>query len=76
MYFVARLRFSSVGRIFHFSVDDVASDGAHNLAGFIAARPQLFPFVLIWTAHIGIDRLLAFGLKYPTHFSDTHLQHV
>jgi len=43
---------------------------------FLAARPQLFPFVLIWTAHIGIDRLLGFGLKYPTHFKDTHLQHV
>jgi Domain of unknown function (DUF4260) len=43
---------------------------------FFAARPQLFPFVLIWTAHIGIDRLLGFGLKYPTHFRDTQLQHV
>jgi len=43
---------------------------------FLAARPQLFPFVLIWTAHIGFDRLLGFGLKYPTHFKDTHLQHV
>ena len=43
---------------------------------FFAARPQLFPLVLIWTAHIGIDRLLGFGLKYPTHLKDTHLQHV
>src|SRR5205823_6332194 len=39
---------------------------------FFAAEPQLFPFVLIWTAHIGIDRLFGFGLKYPTHFKDTH----
>jgi len=43
---------------------------------FFAAKPQLFPFVLIWTAHIGFDHLLGFGLKYPTHFKDTHLQHV
>jgi uncharacterized protein DUF4260 len=28
---------------------------------------------LIWTAHIGFDRLLGFGLKYPTRFKDTHL---
>ncbi len=28
---------------------------------------------LIWLAHIGLDRALAFGLKYPAAFSDTHL---
>jgi len=31
---------------------------------------------LIWLAHIGIDRALGFGIKYPTVFQDTHLQHV
>jgi hypothetical protein len=34
----------------------------------------LLPYGLIWTAHIGVDRLLGFGLKYPTRFRDTHLQ--
>jgi hypothetical protein len=43
---------------------------------YFAVKPQLFPITLIWTAHIGFDRLLGFGLKYPTHFKDTHLQHV
>jgi hypothetical protein len=33
----------------------------------------LLPYGLIWTAHIGVDRLLGFGLKYPTQFRDTHL---
>jgi hypothetical protein len=28
---------------------------------------------LIWTAHIGMDRALGFGLKYPTAFGNTHL---
>ncbi len=28
---------------------------------------------LIWAAHIGFDRLLGYGLKYPTEFGDTHL---
>lgn len=32
--------------------------------------------VLIWLAHIGFDRLLGYGLKYETAFSDTHLQRV
>ena len=31
---------------------------------------------LIWIAHIAIDRLLGFGLKYPTFFKDTHLQRI
>ena len=31
---------------------------------------------LIWAAHIGMDRLLGYGLKYPTAFKDTHLQRV
>lgn len=28
---------------------------------------------LIWCVHIGVDRALGFGLKYPTAFADTHL---
>jgi hypothetical protein len=44
--------------------------------GYFVFKPQLLPIALIWTAHIGFDRLLGFGLKYPTHFKDTHLQHV
>lgn len=28
---------------------------------------------LIWAAHLGFDRLLGYGLKYPSAFSDTHL---
>jgi hypothetical protein len=31
---------------------------------------------LIWIAHIGFDRTLGFGLKYPTAFGHTHLSGV
>jgi hypothetical protein len=31
---------------------------------------------IIWFAHIGLDRLMGYGLKYPTNFKDTHLQRV
>ena len=31
---------------------------------------------LIWLTHVGFDRLLGYGLKYPSAFSDTHLQRV
>jgi hypothetical protein len=36
----------------------------------------LLPFVVIWAAHIAMDRMLGYGLKYPTYFRDTHLQRV
>jgi Domain of unknown function (DUF4260) len=36
----------------------------------------LQPYALIWLAHLGMDRMLGYGLKYPTRFKDTHLQHV
>jgi Domain of unknown function (DUF4260) len=28
---------------------------------------------LVWAAHVGFDRALGYGLKYPTAFNDTHL---
>ncbi|GAB3799715.1 DUF4260 domain-containing protein [Virgibacillus kimchii] len=31
---------------------------------------------LVWTAHIGMDRTVGFGLKYHTDFKDTHLQRI
>lgn len=44
--------------------------------GLLAAHPKAAEFALIWSAHIGFDRLLGYGLKYPTQFKDTHLQRV
>jgi hypothetical protein len=29
----------------------------------------------ILVAHIGMDRLLGYGLNHPTTFNDTHMQH-
>jgi len=34
---------------------------------------RIFPIALIWTAHIGLDRALGYGLKYPSAFGNTHL---
>ena len=30
----------------------------------------------VLVAHIGMDRVFGYGLKYPTEFKDTHLQHI
>ena len=39
----------------------------------VSNNVALLPYVCIWTAHIGMDRALGFGLKYPTAFARTHL---
>ena len=41
--------------------------------GIGVGRNDVVPYALIWLAHIGFDRVLGFGLKYPTRFQDTHL---
>jgi hypothetical protein len=41
--------------------------------GLSVGRQDVVPYALIWMAHIGLDRMLGFGLKYPTAFRDTHL---
>ena len=43
------------------------------LLGWLFNAKALLPFALIWINHIGVDRLLGYGLKYSTGFSWTHL---
>jgi hypothetical protein len=40
---------------------------------WLGTHPQLWPVCLIWMAHIGMDRTVGLGLKYPAAFSLTHL---
>jgi Domain of unknown function (DUF4260) len=49
---------------------------AIGILSLAAHRQASLAFSLIWLAHIGLDRALGFGLKYPTNFKDTHLQRV
>jgi Domain of unknown function (DUF4260) len=73
-----------LGYLAHVRVGSALYNLAHTLAGPLALlsiglllpAPQLFPYGLIWLSHIGCDRMLGYGLKYPTHFKDTHLQRV
>jgi len=43
------------------------------LMGYWVAQPAVVAVSLIWTAHIGFDRMLGYGLKYATGFGHTHL---
>ncbi|HKX19849.1 MAG TPA: DUF4260 domain-containing protein [bacterium] len=42
--------------------------------GVLARSPLAVTGSLIWFAHIAGDRLLGYGLKYPSDFKDTHLR--
>jgi hypothetical protein len=46
------------------------------VGGVLAESDTAVQLALIWAAHIGFDRLIGYGLKYPTGFRDTHLQRV
>jgi hypothetical protein len=45
------------------------------LAALGCALPSTVALALaaLWVGHIGLDRLLGYGLKYSTGFGDTHL---
>ena len=44
--------------------------------GVLADADLAVQIGLIWTAHIGVDRAIGYGLKYRSGFEDTHLQRV
>lgn len=62
----------------------VAYDLAHveawpvalGVVGALAASDGAIAVALVWLLHIGFDRALGYGLKYPTAFKETHLQRV
>ncbi len=64
------------GARFYNSVHTYVGPFLLGLVGYLANQPALFPFCVIWTAHIGFDRLLGYGLKYESDFKDTHLRRV
>jgi hypothetical protein len=75
---------SMVGYVAGPNVGAAAYDTAHTtlipialgVAGVLAESDTAVQIALIWLAHIGADRALGYGLKYPTHFKDTHLQRI
>jgi hypothetical protein len=44
--------------------------------GLLGGSPLAVSLALVWFAHIGMDGLAGYGLKYPTAFGDTHLGRV
>jgi hypothetical protein len=46
------------------------------IIGILLSPLFLTQLGLILTSHIGLDRLMGFGLKYPYKFKETHMQKV
>ena len=75
---------SMIGYLFNAKVGSVTYNLFHTYSvplgtvvlGLFLSYELVVAIGLIWSAHIGLDRLLGYGLKYPTHFKDTHLNRV
>ncbi|OBR63595.1 hypothetical protein A7K91_06510 [Paenibacillus oryzae] len=46
------------------------------LAGFVFSIDVLLMLGFIWIAHIGMDRMAGYGLKYESDFKETHIQRI
>ena len=44
--------------------------------GLLAEAPLAVGVASVWFAHIGMDRMVGYGLKYASGFKDTHLGRV
>jgi hypothetical protein len=73
---------SMLGYAFNVRVGAVVYNFAHTstlplalaAAALFTHHVEALPYLLIWLAHLGMDRVLGYGLKFPTHFQDTHFQ--
>lgn len=51
--------------------------GALFALGFVSGRGAWMAVAFIWAAHIGLDRALGLGFKYPGRpFRETHVQRI
>jgi hypothetical protein len=49
---------------------------ALGLAGHLLAVDLALQLAIIWLAHIGMDRFVGYGLKYPDGFKNTHFNKI
>jgi hypothetical protein len=66
----------AVGALTYDVVHTYAGPVALAVVGVVGDADTALQIALIWLAHIGADRFLGYGLKYPSGFKATHLQRV
>ena len=62
-----------VGAVVYNAAHSYLAPVALMTSGFVVSSPLTPSIVMIWLAHIGIDRALGYGLKYAEGFGFTHL---
>lgn len=62
-----------VGAFAYNAVHTTVGPAALAAIGILAEAPGAVSVALVWFAHIGMDRLLGYGLKHTSGFRDTHL---
>ncbi|HEX3291012.1 MAG TPA: DUF4260 domain-containing protein [Gaiella sp.] len=65
-----------VGAVVYDIAHTYAIPVALGLVGVFADTDLAVQISLVWAAHIGFDRAIGYGLKYPSGFQETHLQRV
>jgi len=67
------LRDARTGALLYNAAHSYLGPAALIAAGVLGPQPVALALGLVWTAHIGFDRLLGYGLKYVSGFGATHL---
>lgn len=62
-----------VGAATYNALHTTVGPAAVAVAGILAESTGAVSVALVWFAHIGLDRLLGYGLKRTSGFRDTHL---
>ena len=73
---VGYLRGPRIGAITYNLAHNFVVPLALGLVGWWYQIPGVFLAGSLLLAHVGLDRLLGYGLKYPTGFTDTHLGNI
>jgi hypothetical protein len=71
--FFAYLAGNRPGAIVYNGLHSYIGPALVGFAGYRTGQSVELAVALIWTAHIGFDRMLGYGLKYATAFGSTHL---
>lgn len=71
--FAAYLAGPRVGAAAYNAVHSTLAPAALLAVGLAAGQPLVVEIATIWFAHVGVDRLAGYGLKYADGFGFTHL---
>ena len=74
--FLAFFGGSRIGSYAYNTMHSYLMPAAFAVVVLLLHREMILPYALIWFNHIGVDRMLGYGLKYPGAFGQTHLKHL